>query len=72
MIVELSLRTVMSRSLASIRTGTLNVSLVIPGLAGLTSVGDGTASSSMNRLVLEVSRGMCEATSVPFSPPGSV
>ncbi len=71
MMVELSLRSVMSRSLLSIVTGTLNVSLVTPGLAELTSVGPGTASSSAKRLVLEDSLGMCPDTRVPVIPPGS-
>ena len=63
----LSLRSVMSMSFCSIRTGTLNVSLVMPGLPGLTSVGPGTASSRANRLLSEVSRG----TSVLNSQPGN-
>jgi len=44
-------------SLRSMRTGTLNRSLVMPGLDGLTSVGEATASSSANRFVLDSSRG---------------
>ena len=71
MMVELSLRRVMSRSLLSICTGTLNVSLVTPGLAELTSVGPGTASSSANRLVFEASLGMFADTRDPVIPPGS-
>jgi hypothetical protein len=46
--------------------------LVIPGFAGLTSVGLGTASSSTYRLVLEASRGMWLDTRLPVSPPGSL
>ena len=42
---ELSLRSVNSRSLCSMTTGTWKRSLLMPGLAGLTSVGPGIASS---------------------------
>jgi hypothetical protein len=68
----LSLRSVMRKSLLSILTGTLNRCLVIPGLTGDTSVGPGTASCSAYVLPSEASRGMCEATSDPLRPPGSL
>jgi hypothetical protein len=61
----LSLRSVKSRSFASITTGTLNLSLVTPGLAGLTSVGDGTASSRTNRVSSERRRGTLAPNSLP-------
>ena len=54
-----------SRSFASITTGMLYVFLVMPGLAGLTSVGDGTASSRANRVSSESSRGTLAPNSLP-------
>ena len=67
----LSLRSVNSRSLCSIATSTLNRSLWMCGLAGLTSVGPGTASWSTYWLWSDSSRGMCPDTRLPCSPPGS-
>ena len=61
----LSLRIVKSSSFASITTGTLNVFFVMPGLTGLTSVGDGTASSRANRAWSESSRGTLASNSLP-------
>jgi hypothetical protein len=58
---------VISTSLCSIDTGTLNLCLTMPGLPGDTSVGLGTASSSTDRLWLLASRGMLPATSDPGS-----
>ena len=60
----LSLRIVKSSSFASITTGTLNVFFVMPGLTGLTSVGDGTASSRANRVSSESSRGTLASNSL--------
>src|SRR5215470_15068827 len=60
----LSLRSMNSTSFASIWTGTLNLSLVIVGLAGLTSVGDGWASSRTNRVGSDSSRGTFSANSL--------
>src|SRR6185437_2414383 len=74
-----SLRNWNTTSLFSMTTLTLNRSLVTPRIGAFgppttpppTSVGDGTAYSRTNRLVLADSRGMREDTSVPFRPPGS-
>ncbi len=67
----LSLRIVNSMSLDSSATGTLKGILTMPGLAGLTSVGPATASSSTYLPVSDSSRGMCSATGPPVSPPVS-
>lgn len=63
----LSLRSDSSMSFRSIFTGTLNACFLMPGLARLTSVGAGTASSSANLLLSEFSRG----TSVLSIQPGN-
>ena len=44
-------------------TGTLNVVLLTEGLRFVTSVGEGTASSSANRPPIERNGGMCSLTS---------
>ncbi|HZR48651.1 MAG TPA: hypothetical protein VFB06_03955 [Streptosporangiaceae bacterium] len=49
----------------------MNVFLVTPGFAELTSVGPGTASSSTKRLLFDASLGMCPDTREPVIPPGS-
>jgi hypothetical protein len=65
-----SLRSVMRRSLSSMRTGTWKRGLEMLGLLACTSVGPGTASSKADRLGSLSSRGTRVPTRVPVAPPG--